>query len=806
MIRLVLVHLAILTALLGIHTRSSAGADPPAALPPATAPATSPADETKTKAPAPGDLARPDHSLELARPGEEPVRRFVPLHPRGVEERKRNEAVVAFSVARALEERHEWAQAITVLEDARKLDPDSITILRRLSRLCFVLGRTEPGILYSKKVLDLDPDDSETISRLVNYHLRKKDPGAAEKVLLDVLANPRLGKMAAGRLVAGYELGRLYAGPLRQVDKAADQFAKVVEALDDRAANRLSPADQRRILGDEESRAYQDFGLVFLQAKRYDLAVKSFERGLVYEPEDAQLPLLLAQTMLKADRPARALEVAEAFLKRQPQGVEGYEVLAKALTALHRGAEITPRIEKAAELDSKNVALQYVLVDRYRETGQGARADALEKKLIDEQPSLQGYHARAASLLKQGKADDLLKVIAKAIGHPGGLEAVQDQIKALVDDPVMSGKVLDAGLNMLKAEPESLDRRGLQLLGHVATRAGKLDKFLPVQRLALAQNPSAPAYRELVDTLIKLKKYAEGTALLEEMLKKYPAERNASQLVLLAMAYRQANKPEAAVAAARDAVKLDPADLEARVQLAIVLSQTGKSAEAVDLLKAALKKEPTNPVIAGILGSVLTQSGRNEEALAVFQEILDKFPTDENAVRSARSNLSNIYVNMGNYAKGEKELETLLERNADDPGVNNDLGYLYAEQGKNLEKAETMIRKAVHDEPDNSAFLDSLGWVLFKRGKAREAVAPLEKAVKHREELGAEADATILEHLGDVFFELKETAKAKATWLEAEKIAAKATPPDKRLPEIRKKLGSLEKLGNVPRPSTGSNP
>ena len=45
-------------------------------------------------------------------------------------------------------------------------------------------------------------------------------------------------------------------------------------------------------------------------------------------------------------------------------------------------------------------------------------------------------------------------------------------------------------------------------------------------------------------------------------------------------------------------------------------------------------------------------------------------------------------MNKGDYAKGEAELEILLQRNPDDPGPNNDLGYLYAEQGKNLEKAE----------------------------------------------------------------------------------------------------------------------
>ena len=70
------------------------------------------------------------------------------------------------------------------------------------------------------------------------------------------------------------------------------------------------------------------------------------------------------------------------------------------------------------------------------------------------------------------------------------------------------------------------------------------------------------------------------------------------------------------------------------------------------------------------------------------------------------------------------------QRNPDDPWPNNDLGYLYAEQGKNLEKAEAMIRKALQEEPESFAYLDSLGWVLFKRGKAKEALEPLKKAAE----------------------------------------------------------------------------
>ena len=188
--------------------------------------------------------------------------------------------------------------------------------------------------------------------------------------------------------------------------------------------------------------------------------------------------------------------------------------------------------------------------------------------------------------------------------------------------------------------------------------------------------------------------------------------------------------------------------------------------------------------------------------MALYKGLLEKYPNNEAVVHLARSGLSVIYVNRGDFAKGEAELEALLEREPDDAGVNNDLGYLYADQGKNLEKAEAMIRKAIQEEPENPAYLDSLGWVLFKRGKAKEAVGHLEKAVS----LPSGTDATIQEHLGDVYFQLQQPDKAKAAWKAAEAVAAKATPADKRLPEIRKKLESLEKLGQAPRPSTGESP
>ncbi len=89
-------------------------------------------------------------------------------------------------------------------------------------------------------------------------------------------------------------------------NKAADAFAKVIEALDDKSANRLTGRDQLRVLGNDPATSYLKFGLIFLAAKRLEPAVKAFERGLVYDEDNPQISLLMADTLLKLHQGERA--------------------------------------------------------------------------------------------------------------------------------------------------------------------------------------------------------------------------------------------------------------------------------------------------------------------------------------------------------------------------------------------------------------------------------------------------------------------------------------------------------------------
>ncbi len=735
--------------------------------------------------------------------GQDQPQPFVPTKPRSLADGKRLEALQLFTSARAMEENRRFREAVELLEKAQLADPDSLPILRRLSQLLLILRKDDQAIAFSRKVLQADPGDTATLEQLVRFYVtRKNTPLEAESLLKEILANPKLEGKPGAVLLANHELGKLYAGALNRPEDAAVCFAKVVTALDDKTANKVSPADLKRILGAGEANTYLLYAQVFLAAKKPDLAIVALQRGLVYDPDHPILPLVLAETLLETDQARLALPLIEGFMKRQPQGREVYDLLITTLKTLNRDAEIVPRLKRAAELDSKNLTLQYALAEQYKLSGQAEMASALYRKLMDQQPDIRGFPPLFTTLLKAKKTEELLKLMESAFKQLGRLEAMKEQMDALVADSDYTDQVLDTGLKMLSGDPPLLGQQSWLLLLKIATEAEKLDKLISIQHLFLAKFPSVPAYHEVAMTQARLGKYEEAAGTLDELIQKFPNERTAGILKFLGQLRRATGKLDAAIEAAREARKLDPADSKIVELIALCLTQKGQTDEGLNLLRDTAKLDPTNSDVLILIGELLRQAGKDQEALAQLNSVAERFANNDSVVQRARSTMSIVYTGLGDFAKAEAELEILLARTPDDAGVNNDLGYLYADQGKNLEKAEVMVRKAIDAEPDNFSYLDSLGWVLFKRGKVEESLVPLQRSLK----LMDRPDATIQDHLGDVHFALKDFTKARASWEAAHAIAITMTPPDKKAGDIKKKLDSLEKLGVSPKASTGKNP
>jgi Flp pilus assembly protein TadD len=254
------------------------------------------------------------------------------------------------------------------------------------------------------------------------------------------------------------------------------------------------------------------------------------------------------------------------------------------------------------------------------------------------------------------------------------------------------------------------------------------------------------------------------------------------------------------------------------------------------------KERPDDPDVLELMRAVLSQDhGSNDRFVSILQTRLADHPDDLAAVDellndyvrqnrtadalhmidTARSAVkddgdllyftANLYNRVGEKdSQRDKAVQTLqmaLKVDPDNAGANNDLGYTYADEGKNLADAEAMIRHAVELEPDNAAYLDSLGWVLYKRGQFAQARGYLEKAVEPE----SRADPVVLNHLGDVLYRLSAGADAERRWKTAsdrldeqlkERAAASADDvPDTELSalklELQEKLKQLQQGGPV---------
>jgi tetratricopeptide (TPR) repeat protein len=143
--------------------------------------------------------------------------------------------------------------------------------------------------------------------------------------------------------------------------------------------------------------------------------------------------------------------------------------------------------------------------------------------------------------------------------------------------------------------------------------------------------------------------------------------------------------------------------------------------------------------------------------------------------------LGATYERMGDYTQASQYFEKCLQLAPDSAEAQNYLGYMWAEHDTKLDKARELIEKAVKAEPKNAAYLDSLGWVLFKLHQTKEALGYTLQAVQ----LSEEPDATLYDHLGDIYAALNEPEKAREAWTKS-----LAVEPNE---QIRRKL---ENSGN----------
>jgi tetratricopeptide (TPR) repeat protein len=201
----------------------------------------------------------------------------------------------------------------------------------------------------------------------------------------------------------------------------------------------------------------------------------------------------------------------------------------------------------------------------------------------------------------------------------------------------------------------------------------------------------------------------------------------------------------------------------------LLLVPLKESERAASILTEARRRYPDAPEFAYYLAIAMRESKKPKDAVIMFEEALNEAQNAQADFLKAR-----FYVEYGAAAEEaglyEKAAELFHKAIAMDPAnaaePYNYLGYMWAEQNAHLDEAEDAIKRALQLDPDNGAYLDSMGWVQYRQGKYDQALETLNRAI---ENLPRE-DAVVFQHLGDVYFKLSRISRALEWWQKAKTL------------------------------------
>ncbi|MFH2068967.1 MAG: tetratricopeptide repeat protein [Candidatus Omnitrophota bacterium] len=298
---------------------------------------------------------------------------------------------------------------------------------------------------------------------------------------------------------------------------------------------------------------------------------------------------------------------------------------------------------------------------------------------------------------------------------------------------------------LIKRFPQ--EREAYLLLADLYTSAGLRNAALNTYRQILAFLPDNPII--LYNYAVLLAQQKDYRAAQKYLVKATGLAPNFIPAgALLAKIYWETGNLDAAEESYCRILELAPNDQGVLFGLVRVYLERKKWAEAGITLEKITN--PKNDELLKLMGYVYRQNKEPEKALLVFQEALEL----RNDPRT-RFYLALTLDDLKRDTEAIEQLRKIISRNPENHEALNYLGYTLVERNERLDEAEQLIKEAVRLDPENGAYLDSLGWLYFKKGRFFFARYYLLKAIR------LEPDPEIYQHLSELYRRTGNTKKAE---------------------------------------------
>ncbi|TGD81499.1 tetratricopeptide repeat protein [Hymenobacter wooponensis] len=537
---------------------------------------------------------------------------------------------------------------------------------------------------------------------------------------------------------------------------------------------------QKRPLSEKDRELSEAFfvdGLRYLMLEDYNKALERLLKAYALNPANAAINYKIAETNLLSGNLSDATNFAQTAVK----------------------------------LDSKNAYYYLLLAQIYSSQKQYDQAIKVYTTLIKDVPDSGYYLFNLADLyMAQGKLNEALSTFEQAEKKFGPIDEVSFKKQQIYLKQNNLDKALQEGESLIAANPDEI--RYVLAQAQMYAANNRYPDAIRVAQQALKQDPSSPQARMILADVYRqqnnpqesqkqIKLAFESPSLdidtkvriLVDYIKQLPNPAlNQSALELAEITTRTHPKEAKAFSIAGDiqtitdnkaaaranylkAVKLDNSKFQIWQQVVLIDAELNQVDSLLLHTDQALELFPNQASLwfyNGVAYMLKKQTAKGVKSLEYGRKLATDNPE---LLAQFDTQLGDAYHELKDYAKSDAAYDAALVFDANNAQALNNYSYYLSLRGEKLDKAKEMASKLVKQNPDNDTYLDTYGWVLYRLKDYTGARQQFELALKTTK------DATVIEHYGDVLYQLGERDKALAEWQRAQKMGGASPLIDRKI-------------------------
>ncbi len=603
-----------------------------------------------------------------------------------------------------------------------------------------------------KKALQLDAQSSGLRLEIANFHLRRRNLRAAvQETETAIQLDPK--NIEAHRLLSSIYFSILKNEDPNRSTTAGEYLKKAI--LEYETVVQLDPSDGESLLS--LSGLYREDGQTekaIATLKKYLEQVPSSEPGLTY----------LSQIYSDQNKYPEAVAALKKALENNPNSPA---ILAQLAFIFEQAKDYKSAIENyklAIAADEDTLSLRKGLAQALLDDNQEEEAQKEYLQVVAADPDDGVAYLRLGQIARRrGDSDKALEYLNKANAILLGNYEVAFHIASLYEEIGKYEKAEEGFKQILKltekqggnySTPEKQNRT--VFLYHAGIIAQQLEK-----------------YAQAVDFFSQIKALSpEGDVRVD---------------MNIIDTYRMARQLDKALELCDSDIKANPGEKDFKIQRAELLAEAGKGNEAIQTLQKLLTQSEEDSRVYSSMVSVSQKDKKFREAEQLLLGAEKYYKNKEQYYFI----LGATYERLKEWDKAEKTFRKVLELNPKSAASLNYLGYMWADQNVHLEESLDFLKKAVSMDPNNGAYLDSLGWAYFRLNQLDQAEINLKKALDR-----VRKDPTVHEHLGDLYEKKGQLEKALSAYEQSifhnqdEEERAKV---EKKRDELKIKMASAQK-------------